>query len=189
MDFFDLKGIIEGLAHGLRLPDARFEPAEHPTYHPGKCAHLMVGDKLVGTFGELHPSVRDSYDWPKTYKAAVLGAEFDLDLLLSLIPPLYQTSDLPTFPPVLEDLALVVDETVPADKVEFFIRQTGGKLLTDVRLFDVFRSDALGAGKKSLAYSLTYQAADHTLKEDEVKTARNKIIKRLEHELDAKLRA
>jgi phenylalanyl-tRNA synthetase beta chain len=189
MDFFDLKGIIEGLAHGLRLPDARFKPAEHPTYHPGKCAHLMVGDKLVGTFGELHPSVRDSYDWPKTYKAAVLGAEFDLDLLLSLIPPLYQTSDLPTFPPVLEDLALVVDETVPADKVEFFIRQTGGKLLTDVRLFDVFRSDALGTGKKSLAYSLTYQAADHTLKEDEVKTARNKIIKRLEHELDAKLRA
>ena len=189
MDFFDLKGVIDGLVHGLRLPDVRFEPAEHPTYHPGKCAKLMVDGKAVGVFGELHPRVRDSYDWPSTFKAAVLGAEFDLDLLLSLIPPLYQTNDLPTFPPVLEDLALVVDETVPADKVEALIRQTGGKLLADVRLFDVFRSEALGAGKKSLAYSLTYQAPDRTLKDDEVKSLRNKIIKRLDMELGAKLRA
>jgi phenylalanyl-tRNA synthetase beta chain len=189
MDFFDLKGVIDGLVHGLRLSDVHYETVEHPTYHPGKCAHLVVGGKVLGTFGELHPRVRERYDWPNTYKAAVLGAEFDLDLLLSLIPPLYQTENLPTFPPVLEDLALVVDETVPADKVEFFIRQTGGKLLSDVRLFDVFRSDALGPGKKSLAYSLTYQAPDRTLKDDEIKTARNKIIKRLEHEVNAKLRA
>jgi phenylalanyl-tRNA synthetase beta chain len=189
MDFFDLKGVIDGLVHGLRLADVHFEPAEHPTYHPGKCARVMVGGKQIGTFGELHPRVRERYDWPNTFKAPVLGAEFDLDLLLSLIPPLYQTKNLPTFPPVLEDLALVVDETVPADKVEYFIRQTGGKLLSDVHLFDVFRSEALGAGKKSLAYSLTYQAPDRTLKDEEIKTTRNKIIKRLEHEVNAKLRA
>ena len=189
MDFFDLKGVVEGLAHGLRLPEVHFEAAEHPTYHPGKCAKLMVGGKQIGVFGELHPRVRERYDWPNTFKAPVMGAEFDLDLLLSLIPPLYQTSDLPTFPPVLEDLALVVDETVPAVKVEFFIRQTGGKLLSDVRLFDIFRSEALGEGKKSLAYSLTYQAPDRTLKDDEIKALRSKIIKRLEHEVNAKLRA
>jgi phenylalanyl-tRNA synthetase beta chain len=189
MDFFDLKGVIDGMVHGLRLPDVRFEPTEHPTFHPGKCARVLVSGKQIGVFGELHPRVRESYDWPSTFKAAVLGAEFDLDLLLTLIPPLYQTENLPTFPPVLEDLALVVDETVPADKVEAFIRQTGGKLLAGVRLFDVFRSEALGAGKKSLAYSLTYQAPDHTLKDDEVKSLRNKIIKRLDMELGAKLRA
>jgi phenylalanyl-tRNA synthetase beta chain len=133
--------------------------------------------------------VRGRYDWPSTFKAPVLAAEFDLDLLLSLIPALYQTSDLPTFPPVLEDLALVVDETVPAEKIESLIRQTGGKLLANVHLFDLFRSEQIGTGKKSLAYSLTYQAPDRTLKDDEIKQLRAKIIKRLEYEVSAKLRA
>jgi phenylalanyl-tRNA synthetase beta chain len=73
--------------------------------------------------------------------------------------------------------------------VESLIRQTGGKLLSEVKLFDVFRSEQIGAGKKSLAYSLTYQASDRTLKDDEIKQMRNKIIKRLEHEVDAKLRS
>jgi phenylalanyl-tRNA synthetase beta chain len=189
MDFFDLKGVLESLLNALRLPNLRYEAAAAPAYHPGKCARILVGDKEIGVFGELHPRVRESYDWPSTFKAAVLGAEFDLDLLLALIPPLYQTENLPTFPPVLEDLALVVDETVPADKVAALIRQTGGKLLSDVRLFDLFRSDALGEGKKSLAYSLTYQAPDRTLKDDEVKQLRGRIIKRLDMELGAKLRS
>jgi phenylalanyl-tRNA synthetase beta chain len=189
MDFFDLKGVLDSLLNALRLPSIRYETAAASAFHPGKCARILVGEKEIGIFGELHPRVRESYDWPSTFKAAVLCAEFDLDLLLSLIPPLYQTENLPTFPPVLEDLALVVDESVPADKVAELIRQTGGKLLSDVRLFDLFRSDALGASKKSLAYSLTYQASDRTLKDDEIKALRNKIIKRLEHELDAKLRS
>ena len=163
MDFFDLKGVLDSLLNALRLPSIRYETAAASAFHPGKCARILVGEKEIGIFGELHPRVRESYDWPSTFKAAVLCAEFDLDLLLSLIPPLYQTENLPTFPPVLEDLALVVDESVPADKVAELIRQTGGKLLSDVRLFDLFRSDALGASKKSLAYSLTYQASDRTL--------------------------
>jgi phenylalanyl-tRNA synthetase beta chain len=189
MDFFDLKGVLESLLNALRLPNLRYEAASAPAYHPGKCARILVDDKEIGVFGELHPRVRESYDWPNTFKAAVLCAEFDLDLLLALIPPLYQTENLPTFPPVLEDLALVVDETVPAEKVAALIRQTGGKLLSDVRLFDLFRSDALGESKKSLAYSLTYQAPDRTLKDDEVKQLRGRIIKRLDVELGAKLRS
>jgi phenylalanyl-tRNA synthetase beta chain len=189
MDFYDLKGVLSGLLEGLRLENVKYVPGEHPSFHPGKCAQVMVGEKQLGVLGELHPQVRERYDWPATFKAPVMAAEFDLDLLLSLIPALYQTSDLPTFPPVLEDLALVVDEAVPAEKIEALIRQTGGKLLSAVRLFDVFRSDQLGAGKKSLAYSLTYQAADRTLKDDEIKQLRNKIIKRLEYEVSAKLRS
>jgi len=189
MDFFDLKGILSGLINGLRLSDVKFEPGEHPSFHPGKCAHVSIAGKQIGVFGELHPRVRERYDWPATFKAPVLAGEFDMDLLLSLIPALYQTEDLPTFPPVLEDLALVVDETIPAEKIEALIRQTGGKLLSSVRLFDVFRSEQIGSGKKSLAYSLTYQAPDRTLKDDEIKTLRNKIIKRLEYEVGAKLRS
>ncbi len=189
MDFYDLKGVIEGLLNGLRLSGVRFEAADAPSFHPGKCAKVLVGEQQIGVFGELHPRVREQFDWSATLKGAVVAGEFDMDLLLQLVPPMYQTENLPTFPPVLEDLALVLDESVPADKVEAFIRQTGGKLLSDVRLFDVFRSELIGAGKKSLAYSLTYQAPDRTLKDDEIKQLRNKIIKRLEHEVSAKLRS
>jgi phenylalanyl-tRNA synthetase beta chain len=149
----------------------------------------MAGDKQIGVLGELHPKVRARYDWHSNFKAAVLAAEIDLDLLLDLIPPIYQTADVPTFPPVLEDLAFILDEAVPAEKVEALMRQTGGKLVADVKLFDVFRSEQIGGGKKSLAYNLTYQAPDRTLTDTEVTAARNKIIKRLEQELGAKLRS
>ncbi len=189
MDFYDLKGVLHGLLEGLRLSAVRYEPGEHPSFHPGKCARLMVGDKQVGTFGELHPKVKESYDFPSTFKAPVLAADFDLDLLLELVPPLYQTRDVPVFPPVLEDLAFILEDSVPAEQAEALIRQTGGKLLNDVSLFDVFRSEAIGAGKKSLAYKLTYIAPDRTLEAAEVATLRNKIIKRMEHDLGAKLRS
>ena len=189
MDFFDLKGVVSGMLEGLRLSDVRYEMGEHPTFHPGKCARILVGDKQVGVFGELHPKVKAQYEFPTTFKAPVLAADFDLDLLLELIPPLYQTMDVPTFPPVLEDLAFVMDEELTAEKVEQLIRQTGGKLLSDVRLFDIFRGEQIGTGKKSLAYALTYIAPDRTLTVEDVSTLRNKIIKRLDDEFGAKLRS
>jgi phenylalanyl-tRNA synthetase beta chain len=189
MDFFDLKGLVNGLLEGLRLSGIKYETAEHPCYHPGKCARVLVGEKQIGVMGELHPKVKAHYDFPATFKAPVLAAEFNLDLLFSLIPPLYQTVDVPVFPPVLEDLAFIMEEDVPAEKAEQLIRQTGGKLLAEVKLFDIFRGEQIGVGKKSLAYKLTYLAPDRTLEAAEVTTLRNKIIKRMEHDLGAKLRS
>lgn len=188
MDFYDLKGVVNGLLQGLRLPGVSFVAAEHPSYHPGKCARVLVGDKQIGVMGELHPKVKGNYDFPTTFKAPVLAAEFDLDLLIELVPPLYQTVDVPVFPPVIEDLAFILDEDLAAEKAEALIRQTGGKLLADVKLFDIFRGEQIGAGKKSLAYKLTYIAPDRTLEAAEVTTLRNKIIKRMEYEFKAKLR-
>ncbi len=188
MDFYDLKGVVNGLLQGLRLPGVKYEAGEHPSYHPGKCARVLVGDKQIGVMGELHPKVKGNYDFPATFKAPVLAAEFDLDLLIELVPALYQTVDVPVFPPVIEDLAFILDEDLAAEKAEALIRQTGGKLLADVKLFDIFRSEQIGAGKKSLAYKLTYIAPDRTLEAAEVATLRNKIIKRMEYEFKAKLR-
>jgi phenylalanyl-tRNA synthetase beta chain len=88
----------------------------------------------------------------------------------------------------LEDIALIVDETVPAAEIENLIKQTGGKTVTDVRLFDVYRGDQIGMGKKSLAYSLTYQDPDRTLTDKDAAKLRNKIVKRLGRELGAQLR-
>ena len=95
---------------------------------------------------------------------------------------------MPEFPPVLEDLALVVDESLPAERVAELIRQTGGKVVAEVRLFDVYRGEKIGAGKKSLAYSITYQAAEKTLSDKDVAGIRTHILRRLEQELGAKLR-
>jgi phenylalanyl-tRNA synthetase beta chain len=189
MDFFDLKGVLTELFKGLHLPEIEFTPGKHPGYHPGKCALIMCAERQLGVMGELHPKVRENYDWGDTFKAPVLAAELDLDGLVTLTPDLLQTDNVPVYPPVVEDLAFVLDENLPAARVEELIRQTGGKLLSGLQLFDLFRSDALGEGKVSLAYRLTYQAADRTLTDSEVNQVRNKIIKRLEQELGVKLRS
>jgi len=128
--------------------------------------------------------VKEKYELGDSY---VLVAEFDLDLLRNT-PPTYGITPVSDFPPVYEDIALILDESVPAERVESLIKQTGGKTVTSVRLFDVYRDEKIGAGKKSLAYSLTYQS-DKTMTDAEAATIRNKIVKRLEHELSAKLRS
>jgi phenylalanyl-tRNA synthetase beta chain len=186
LDFYDLKGVLENLLNHLQVKEYTFKPVSQPSYHPGKSAEVIVDGQSVATFGELHPRVKQQYDF---LEPAVLVAEVDLPVLLSLVPLSFAINPVSVFPPVLEDIAVVVDEAVNADQLEALIRQTGGKLLADVQLFDVFRSSQIGEGKKSMAYSLTYQAQDHTLTAEESTTLRNKIIKRLERELGAKLRS
>ena len=102
--------------------------------------------------------------------------------------PVYGLIPVADVPPVLEDIAVIVDESVPAERVESLIKQTGGKTVTQVRLFDVYRNEKIGAGKKSLAYSLTYQS-DRTMTDAEAAAIRTKIVKRLENEVGAKLRS
>ncbi len=189
MDSYDLKGVLTALLDGLRLPEVHVEAAQHPTFHPGKCARLMSGETQIGVFGELHPEVRARYDWPAAFRTPILAADLDLDALLRLVPFIRQTEAVPTLPPVLEDLAVVVDESVPAERVAELIRRTGGKIVTEVRLFDVYRGEKVGAGKKSLAYSITYQALDKTLSDKDVAGIRSRILKRLEQELGAVLRS
>jgi phenylalanyl-tRNA synthetase beta chain len=190
MDFYDLKGLLTDLLDGLHIPDVHYEPGTNPTFHPGKCARILSGERQLGVFGELHPQVRARYDWPVAYNGIpILAADMDMDAILALVPALYETAAVPEFPPVLEDLALVVDESLPAERVAELIRQTGGKVVREVRLFDVYRGEKIGAGKKSLAYSITYQAAEKTLSDKDVAGIRTHILRRLEQELGAVLRS
>jgi phenylalanyl-tRNA synthetase beta chain len=186
MDFFDLKGVVEAMLDALHISGVQYQPAEGTVFHPGKCAQVQVGAQVIGVFGELHPLVKEHFDFGS---APVLAADFDLKTLLDLAPKVYPTEAVPTFPPVKEDIAVVVDEDLPNEKLEALIRQTGGKMLADVRLFDIFRGLQIGAGKKSMAYNLTYQAPDRTLTDAEVAQIRNRIVKRLDQELGAKLRS
>ena len=185
LDFYDLKGVIEALLADLHVENVKFEPVQHDSFHPGKTAGIIVNDTEIGVFGELHPRVKENYDF---LDAPVLAAEINMAALIANVPFNFVINPVPVFPPVLEDIAVIVDEELPADRVEALIRQTGGKTLSDVRLFDVFRSQQIGEGKKSLAYSMTYQSQDHTMSANESTALRNKIVKRLERELGAQLR-
>ena len=184
-DFFDMKGRIELLLSGLRYRNISYTPIDSVNYlHPGKAAEIRVDGQVVGVFGELHPLTKEKYEFDDP---PVVVAEFELDLLRSLTTT-YGIVPVPDVPPVLEDIAVIVDESVMAERVESLIRQTGGKTVSNVRLFDVYRGEQIGPGKKSLAYSLTYQS-DRTMTDAEAAAIRNKIIKRLEYELGAKLRS
>ena len=186
LDFFDLKGRLELLLSGLRYPDVSYSATDSVNYlHPGKAAEVKVNGQVVGVFGELHPLVKEKY---ALGASPVLVAEFDLDALQSANPA-YGIVPVADFPPVYEDIAIIVDESVAAARVEGLIRQTGGRSVSAVRLFDVYRGDQVGVGKKSLAYSLTYQSPDKTLTDAEAAAIRNKIVKRLEQEVGAKLRS
>jgi phenylalanyl-tRNA synthetase beta chain len=186
MDFYDLKGVVEALMDGLHLKGVNYIQHKHPIFHPGKCASVEVDGKQVGVMGELNPIVHAGYDFSD---APVLAALFYMDTLFEVTPALHEVSSVSSYPPVLEDIALVVDADLPAATVEAMIAQTGGKALTKVRLFDVYQGEQIEKGKKSLAYSLTYQAEDRTLTDKEVAKLRKKIVGRLERELGAQLRS
>ena len=185
MDFYDLKGVVERALNGLHLWDVNFQPTEHPSFHPGKCARVLIGNSPIGIMGELHPQVVEKYDFPET---ALLAADFDMEAILAAVPALFKVIAPPTQPPILEDIALIVDDDVPAVEVEHLIRQAGGSTVTEVILFDVYRGDQIGAGKKSLAYSLTYQDQERTLTDKDAAKLRNKIVQKLAQELGAQLR-
>ena len=169
LGFFDIKGVAEALVARLRLADVKWERGQHPALHPGRTARLVAGGKEIGLVGELHPQVRAAFDLPEQPVALL---ELDLDALLAGWTDAHEMADLSSQPPIYEDLALLVDDAVPAAQVADLIRQAGGKLLTDVRLFDVYRGGQVPAGKKSLAYALTYQAPDRTLTDEDTKKLR-----------------
>ena len=185
MDFYDLKGVIEGILDHLHVQGASFEPADIPAFHPGRCARLVLNGETIGTFGELHPLIQENYELPSY---PILAGELALEGLVPLIPRHYEIRPLPVFPPVIEDLALVVEEDIPAARVEQAIREAGGALVSEVGLFDVYRGDQAGQGRKSLAYRLTYQPSDRTLTDQEVAILRQRIVHHLESVLGARLR-
>lgn len=185
MDFFDLKGVVEALLNGLGI-DGTFSPAEHDVFHPGRSAQISVDGEHVGVMGELHPLVREAFELPEQ---PICALEFDLDALLAPWGAPREMIPLSAHPPVYEDLAVVVDEEVPAVRVRNLIMRAGAPLLRSVTLFDVYRGTQVGSEKKSLAYRLTYQAEDRTLTDEEVAQVRERIIRRLKEELGATLRS
>jgi len=185
MDYYDLKGIIEALCRHLGIKKATFVPGQHTALHPGRSAAMLVGGQPIGVLGELHPAVRQQFELPDQ---TICLAELDMDALIAAAEPVVQHRPISRMPALKLDLALVVDESVPADQVESTIRESGGAMLVEVVLFDVYRGQQLGAGKKSLAYSLTFQSPDKTLTSEQAVQQRDRIVRTLQRTHGAEIR-
>jgi phenylalanyl-tRNA synthetase beta chain len=185
LDFFDLKGVVEALAADLHLPEVVFRQSAASYLHPGKAAEMDVGGRAAGSFGSLHPKVAEAFDLGSRQ---VLAGELDLEVILTAVPERYRYTPVPRFPAALRDVAVIVDEETPAERIVAEIRAAGAGLLSGVRLFDLYRGESIPAGKKSLAYALAYQAGDRTLTDKEVDKAHKKIEDRLKHVLKAQIR-
>ena len=187
LDFFDLKGVLEGLFAELQLA-VGFEAANHPSFSPGQAARLRLGDAVLGTMGTLHPQVASAYGFRVQRQQPILAADIDLELLLSELQSARVFEPVSPYPAVREDLAVIVDRHIPEDEVANQLRQAGGFLLRDVELFDLYEGQQIPAGKKSLAYHLTFQSPSKTLTDKEVSKQRQRILSQLEQRLGAQLR-
>lgn len=184
-DFYDLKGLVERLIGDLHLAMVDIRPAQPAHMHPGKSAELRLDGRAIGAFGELHPKVATAFDLGRR---TVLVAEFDMSAIIAAIPDRYQYDSIPRFPAALRDVAVIVTEGTSAEKVTAEIKTGGGDLLAGVRVFDLYRGASIPVGTKSLAFALTYQAADRTLSDKEIDKAHRKIEDRLKHVLKASIR-
>ena len=189
MDFFDLKGVIEILLSKLGIGEWHLKPAESRTFHPGRAAQLITGKGEVGILGEVHPKVLDAFDLSQESGQPVCLAELDLEMLLEDAYLTGKLAPISRFPALSEDLAIVVDEDISAERVREVIQSAGGKFLVGAHLFDFYKGPQVSPGKKSLAYSLTYRALDRTLTPDDISRLRHRILRALEKELKGKLRS
>lgn len=175
---------------GAPLPKPVDRPEGAMPFHPGRCATLFVrsgkGLRVVGRAGELHPRVAEEYGLP----ARAAAFELDLDSLASLIKPDFlQVKRVSTYPPVKEDVAVVVEDHLRESDVAAVIRRGAGPLLESLRLFDIYRGPQIPAGSRSLAYSFTLRGPDRTLTSEEVTQVRSRIIADLEKRLGATVRS
>lgn len=181
-DFFNFKNVIENLlgAYG----EVKLERSKEPYLHPGISADIFVVGQKVGHFGKLHPSVIRSYELP----ANSYYGEICTSLLISLSEKKIELKQVSKFPNVARDLAVVVDEEVEAGAMVDAIKSACGNLYFDCSLFDVYRSDALGKGKKSLAFNIILSDLNKTLTDEEIARVMNKVLKALSYRFGAVLR-
>ncbi|MCX9192932.1 phenylalanine--tRNA ligase subunit beta [Carbonactinospora thermoautotrophica] len=149
--------------------ELKVEQAQRAPWHPGRCAALLLDDEVVGYAGELHPRALARLHLP----ARVCAMELDLDALIRVSDGLVPAPRISTYPVATQDVALIVDKSVPAAEVEAALRDGAGELLEAIRLFDVYEGEQIGEGKKSLAYTLRFRAPDRTLTAEEVTEIRN----------------
>ena len=183
--FFTLKGEIEAILGEMNADKAEYEAVrDNPSYHPGRCARIVIDGKDVGVFGQIHPLVAKNYG----IDGEIYCAELNFTELLTVLAPEKTYHPLPKFPAVSRDLAIVCDEALTVRQVEQVISNAAGKLLRNIELFDIYRGVGVPQGKKSMAFSLELRAEDRTLTDQDSEAAVARILDALKKELGAVLR-
>ena len=184
-NFFTLKGEVDALLEQLNVHPATYvADTKNPSYHPGRCADIMIDGKKLGVIGQIHPLVAEGYG----ISGEVYVAELDFTGLQSALAPERVFHSLPKFPAVSRDLALVCDEAMTVGMLEACIKKAGGKLLRSIQLFDIYRGPGIAPGKKSVAFSLELRADDRTLTDEDTTGVTNVVLEKLKNDLGVTLR-
>jgi phenylalanyl-tRNA synthetase beta chain len=187
VDFYDLKGIFEKISSYFGLEDLEFVAAGPQGYHPGRTAEIILhtseGTVSIGTLGQLHPDLQRSLDLDDTYIM-----EVELDTLSRYVSSTIQYINLPRYPSVSRDIAVVVSAEITVGKLQAKVKEIAGALLESIQVFDIFTGERLGQGKKSVALSLVYRHSEHTLTDEEVVAVHSKVVDALEQTFAAELR-
>ena len=185
LDFYTLKGLVENVLETVSVNRYDIEKeTKNGSYHPGRCANIKVGIDTIATFGEVHPEVLENYG---IEKRAYL-AELNLTKITKYSRNNKKYVEVPKFPAVERDIAIIVDENIEVGQIEKTIAKKAKKILEKAELFDIYRNEKLGENKKSVAYALTFRNKNKTLNDDEVNEVMENIIKELEKSLGAELR-
>jgi len=182
IDFFDAKGVVEGLLNQLGV-EASFEEYRDDGLHPSKQVAIVVAGNRLGVVGELHPKVAEAFEISGT----VCLFEINLTALLPFTLGYKRFQPISRFPAIVRDMALVVDAGIAHQQVLDIIKSF--LLVEQVTLFDVYSGEQVPPGKKSLAYRITFQSPTHTLTDEEVDRVQQQILEKLSHELGATLRS
>ena len=184
-DFYTVKGTVEELLDALRIQDVEFRPVrDNPSYHPGRCAEVLVDGESAGVFGQVHPLVARNYG----VNVELFAAELDFLTLFAHRNTELIYSPLPRFPAVMRDISVVCDDELTAGELEKCIRRAGGEYLERVDVFDVYKGANIPEGKKSVSFSLALRAEDQTLTDSHADEAVGAILEALEKEYSVKLR-
>ena len=185
-DFYALKGVIENILESAGIEKAKFVAySDDKAYHSGRCAKIVTADgKELGIFGQIHPLTAKNYD----ISTPVYAAELSFDNIFDAADMTIDYKPMPKFPAVSRDFSFVCDEELEVGTISEVIEKAAGKLCEDVKLFDIFRGEKLGAGKKSVAFRVTLRASDRTLTVEEADKVSNKIIKDLSFKLGLNIR-
>ena len=184
-NFFTMKGEIDALLALLNVKPAEYVAnRENPSYHPGRCADILIDGKLAGTIGQIHPLVAETYG----IGGEVYVADLDFTTIEASLAEERVFHSLPRFPAVTRDLALVCDETLTVGELERCISNAAGKLLRKINLFDIYRGPGIAPGKKSVAFSLELRADDRTLTDEDSTGVVEKVLTALEEEKNVTLR-
>lgn len=184
-DFFTIKGVCEVLFEQLHIDGVSYiAVTDNPTYHPGRCAEIKVGNKILGTIGEIHPSVSRKFG----IDTECYVGELNLENILATMNDDVKYHHLPKYPAVTRDFSILLDKITPVAEIEAVIRKAAEKLLDKLELSDVYEGHQIPEGKKSVMYKAAFRADDRSLTGEEADNLHDKIVKKLENALGAQLR-